>query len=188
VLVAGHDLRQVDPDYWLAHVAWVAQRPHLFQGTVLENIRMGDATIAFERVQAAARQAHADEFIERLPRGYQTEVGERGQNLSGGEAQRLALARAFLKDAPLLLLDEPTAQLDAEAEARVSDAVARLAQARTVLIVAHRLRTMRSAYRILVMDRGCVVEHGAHDELVHAGGRYARMVQTGPSLPAGEGH
>jgi len=177
VLVDGHDLARLDPDYWLRHVAWVPQRTHLFEGSILDNIRMGNAGIGFQAVRAAARAAHADEFIERLPRGYDSAVDERGQNLSGGEVQRLALARAFLKDAPLVLLDEATASLDSETETLITRAVARLAQARTVLVVAHRLRTVRAADAILVMDGGRVVEHGMHEVLVHGNTRYARMVR-----------
>ncbi|HXX12025.1 MAG TPA: thiol reductant ABC exporter subunit CydD [Burkholderiales bacterium] len=183
VLVCGHDLNQIDPDYWLAHVAWVPQRPHLFQGSILDNIRMHDETIGFERVREAARSARADEFIERLPAGYHTPLGERGLNLSGGQVQRLALARAFLKDAPLLLMDEATAALDAQTEILVTDAIAQLARGRTVLVIAHRLRTVRRADRILVMDRGHIAEHGNHDELLRAGGRYARMVRTALNHP-----
>jgi ATP-binding cassette subfamily C protein CydD len=156
----------------------VPQRPHLFRGSVLDNIRMFDEKIGFGAVRSAAQQAHAEEFIDRLPQGYETEVGERGQNLSGGQVQRLALARAFLKDAPVLLIDEGTSSLDAETEALITEAVARLAQARTVLVIAHRLRTVRNADRIVVMDGGRVVEEGTHETLVRASGRYARMITT----------
>ena len=178
VLVDGHDLNQLDPDYWLRHVAWVPQRPHLFEGSILDNIRMGDASVAFEAVRAAAREANADEFIERLPNGYDSAVGERGQNLSGGQAQRLALARAFLKNAPVVLMDEATASLDPETEALITAAIARLARARTVLVIAHRLRTVRKADAILVMDSGRVVEQGTHEVLVQGDTRYAGMVRA----------
>ena len=175
VLAGGHDLLQLDPDHWLRHVAWVPQRPHLFRGSVLDNIRMRDGTIGFGAVRAAAQQARAEEFIESLPQGYDTEVGERGQNLSGGQVQRLALARAFLKDAPVLLMDEATSSLDPETEALVTQAIASLAQGRTVLVIAHRLRTVRRADCIVVMDGGRVVEQGTHETLVNADGRYARL-------------
>ena len=178
VLIGAHGLDDLDPDHWLSHVAWVPQRPHLFRGSVLDNIRMFDEKIGFGAVRSAAQQAHAEEFIDRLPQGYETEVGERGQNLSGGQVQRLALARAFLKDAPVLLIDEGTSSLDAETEALITEAVARLAQARTVLVIAHRLRTVRNADRIVVMDGGRVVEEGTHETLVRASGRYARMITT----------
>jgi ATP-binding cassette subfamily C protein CydD len=184
VLIDGHDLIQLDPDYWLRHVAWVPQRPHLFQGSILDNIRMGDAGIGMEAVRAAARAAHADEFIERLPHGYDTAVGERGQNLSGGQVQRLALARAFLKDAPLVLMDEATASLDPETEALVTQAIANLAQGRTVLVIAHRLRTVRDAERIVVLDNGRIVEQGTHEALMRGGGRYASMIGA-PDLASG---
>jgi len=182
VLIDGHDLIQLDPDYWLRHVAWVPQRPHLFQGSILDNIRMGDAGIGMEAVRAAARAAHADEFIDRLPHGYDTAVGEYGQNLSGGQVQRLALARAFLKDAPLVLMDEATASLDPETEALVTRAIAHLAQDRTVLVIAHRLRTVRGAERIVVLDNGRVVEQGTHEALMRGGARYARMVGAHDAL------
>jgi len=178
VTVAGHDLDQLDPEHWPNHVAWVPQRPHLFRGSVLDNIRMFDGSIGFAAVRSAARQAHAEEFIDLLPQGYETEVGERGQNLSGGQAQRLALARAFLKDAPVLLLDEATANLDSETEMLVTEATAHLSRGRTVLVVAHRLHTVRNADCILVMDSGCIVEQGTHESLIHADGRYARMVNA----------
>jgi ATP-binding cassette subfamily C protein CydD len=178
VVIDGHDLDHLDPDHWLRHVAWVPQRPHLFRGSVLDNIRMFDANIGFGAVRSAAQQAHAEEFIDRLPQGYETEVGERGQNLSGGQVQRLALARAFLKDAPVLLIDEATSSLDPETEALITDAICRLAQVRTVLVVAHRLRTVRNADRIVVMDGGRVVEEGTHATLVNSDGRYARMVHA----------
>jgi ATP-binding cassette subfamily C protein CydD len=178
VLVDGHDLTHLDPDYWLRHVAWLPQRPHLFQGSILDNIRMGNASVNLEAVRAAAREANADEFIERLPHGYDSTVGERGQNLSGGQVQRLALARAFLKDAPVVLMDEATASLDPQTEALITAAIARLARSRTVLVIAHRLRTVRSADAILVMDGGRVVEHGTHEVLAHGDTRYAGMVRA----------
>ncbi len=178
VLVDGQDLIQLDPDDWLSRVAWLPQRPHLFRGSVLDNIRMFDKTIGFGAVRAAAQRAHAETFIESLPQGYETEVGERGQNLSGGQVQRLALARAFLKDAPVLLMDEVTSSLDPETESLITDAITRLAKSRTVLVIAHRLRTVRSADCIVVMDGGLVVEQGTHETLVNSDGRYARMVRA----------
>jgi ATP-binding cassette subfamily C protein CydD len=184
VRVDGRDLVRLDPEHWLRHVAWVPQRPHLFEGSVLDNIRMHDRKVGFEAVRAAARQAHADEFIEGLPQGYDTAVGERGENLSGGELRRLALARAFLKDAPVVLMDEATASLDLETEARIGQAIARLTRARTVLVIAHRLRTVRGAGCIVVMDRGRVIEQGTHDALMHTDTCYARMVRAHQRPPA----
>ncbi len=174
----GHDLAGVDPAHWLTHVAWLPQRPHLFEGSILDNIRLGVPGASIGAVRAAARDADADEFILRLPQGYDTPLGERGQNLSGGQVQRIALARAFLKDAPLVVMDEATASLDAETEARVVAALARLARGRTLLIVAHRLRSVRMADRIVVLDAGRVIEQGTHEALAQAGGLYARLVHA----------
>lgn len=177
VLVGGHDLADLDPEHWLRHVAWLPQRPHIYAGSIADNIRMGDANVDTGAVRAAARLAHADAFIERLPLGYDTPVGERGATLSGGQAQRIALARAFLKDAPLLVMDEATASLDYATEELVADALARLSRGRTVLLVAHRLRTVQHADRIVVMDQGVVVEEGAPAALARGDTRYARMIQ-----------
>lgn len=183
VLVSGHDLGSLDRAHWLRHVAWLPQRPYLFAGSILDNIRMSDASVSENAVRTAARLAHAEGFIERLPRGYDTTIGERGQTLSGGEAQRIALARAFVKDAPVLLMDEATASLDAATEALVADAIARLAVGRTVLVVAHRIRTVQRADRIVVLDNGRVVEQGTHEALVRNDSHYARMVRISSSNP-----
>ena len=183
VEAGGHDLAGVGPAHWLAHVAWLPQRPHLFEGNILDNIRLGVPGASIEAVRAAARDADADEFIGRLPQGYDTPLGERGQNLSGGQVQRIALARAFLKDAPLVVMDEATASLDPETEARVVAALARLARGRTLLIVAHRLRSVRTADRIVVLDAGRVVEQGTHEVLAQAGGLYARLVRVHDAAP-----
>lgn len=183
ISVGGHDLAELDPAHWLAHVAWLPQRPHLFEGSILDNIRLGHPGAPAEAVRAAARDADADEFILRLPQGYDTPVGERGQNLSGGQVQRIALARAFLKDAPLVLMDEATASLDPGTEARVMAAIARLARGRSLLVVAHRLRTVLAADRIVVIDAGRVVEEGTHDALARSGGLYARLVHAQEAAP-----
>jgi ATP-binding cassette subfamily C protein CydD len=180
IIVGGHQLDAIDRAHWLAQVAWLPQRPQLFEGSILDNIQLGNPGASREAVLAAARAAHADAFIARLPRGYDTLVGERGQTLSGGEAQRIALARAFLKDAPLVLMDEPTASLDPETEALIVAALARLASGRTLLVVAHRLRTVRAAERIVVLDRGRVAESGTHDALLRLGGAYAALVGALP--------
>jgi ATP-binding cassette subfamily C protein CydD len=163
-------------DIWRENVALVPQRPHLFHGSVLENIWLARPWASREEVERAAGLAGAAQFIRRLPGGYETRIGERGLRLSGGEAQRVAIARAFLKDAPLLILDEPTSSLDPESERRIRAALERLAQDRTTLIVAHRLNTIYSADRIAVLEDGRVVEKGAHDELLTRGGLYARLV------------
>jgi thiol reductant ABC exporter CydD subunit len=138
VLVDWTDLAELDPDAWRTRIAWVPQRPYLFAGTVAANIRLGRTDATDEEVRRAARDAGALEFVEALPRGFATPLGERGTGLSAGQRQRVALARAFLRDAPLVLLDEPTSNLDAESEAAVAEAVRRLAAGRTVILVAHR--------------------------------------------------
>ncbi len=175
IQVNGHDLGQMVHTDWLRQVAWVPQRPRLFHGSVLDNIRLGRPDADLAAVREAARLAHADEFIERLPQGYETPIGEAGQGLSGGQIQRLALARAFLKDAPLVVLDEPTASLDPESEALVQVALERLAEGRTLIVVAHRLATVRRADRIIVLENGRVAESGGHTDLIAAGGPYARL-------------
>jgi ATP-binding cassette subfamily C protein CydD len=169
---------------WRQHVALVPQRPHLFYGSVLENIRLGRPGASRPEVEEAAELAGVAEFVRRLARGYDAQIGERGQRLSGGEAQRLAIARAFLKDAPLLVLDEPTSSLDPESEALIREALERLTRNRTVLIVAHRLNTVRGADRIAVLDGGRVAELGTHAGLIERGGSYARLVGAYEDAPA----
>src|SRR5690606_25261374 len=152
VMADWDDLADLDPDAWRAQIAWVPQRPHLFAGTVAANIRLGRPDASDAEVRAAAEAAHAREFIEALPQGFDTPLGERGLGLSAGQRQRIALARAFLRDAPLLLLDEPTSNLDAESEAAVVDAVSRLAATRTVLLVAHRPALIALADRTVSLE------------------------------------
>ncbi len=163
---------------WRRLVAWVPQTPYLFHGTVADNIRLARPDATYDEIVWAARQAHAHEFIAALPQGYDTPIGEQGARLSGGEAQRIALARAFLKDAPLILLDEATAHLDPETEELVQEAMARLLRGRTALLVAHRLNTVLRADRILVLDGGRVVEEGSHEALLRQGGLYRRLVRA----------
>lgn len=176
VRVDGRALGELAPAEWRRQVAWVPQRAHLFHGTVLDNLLLAHPGAHPDQVAAAAAAAHADAFIRALPRGYDTPLGEGGARLSGGQAQRLALARAFLKDAPVLVLDEPTAQLDAESEALVREAMLRLRRGRTVLLIAHRLTTVFDAEQIALLDAGRVAEAGSHAELLRAGARYARLV------------
>jgi ATP-binding cassette, subfamily B, bacterial len=167
----GTDLRELQLASLRAQVAIVLQEPYLLPLTVAENIAYGRPHAGREEIEAAA--ANADGFIRRLPQGYDTVIGERGQTLSGGQKQRLAIARALVKDAPVLILDEPTSALDAETEALLLGALERLMRGRTTFIIAHRLSTVRNADRIIVLDHGRVVEEGPHEELVQRRGRYA---------------
>jgi ATP-binding cassette subfamily C protein CydD len=178
ILVDGQDLAGLDVEDWRSRLAWVPQSPRLFQGSLLDNIRLALPEADMEAVDEAARRAHAAEFIRALPEGYETLVGEGGAGLSGGQVQRIALARAFLRDATLVILDEPTANLDPESEDLVQKGIDELAEGRTLLVVAHRLATVRRADRILVLDDGQVVESGAHDSLMEARGLYYRMVNA----------
>jgi ATP-binding cassette subfamily C protein CydD len=177
VTIDGHDLTQLDIDDWRRRLAWLPQNPRLFQGTLLDNIRLGLPDAGLDAVYDAARRAHAAEFIEQLPDGYATQVGERGVGLSGGQIQRVALARAFLRDARLVILDEATANLDPASEALVQQAVDELAGGRAMLVIAHRLATVQNADRILVMQDGHIVESGKHAELTAQDGPYRRMVR-----------
>jgi len=165
----------------------VSQDTYLFHATVAENLRLARPDADQSTLEAATRAANAHDFITRLPAGYDTVVGERGLRLSGGERQRLAIARALLKDAPVLLLDEPTSSVDAENEELIQEAIRRLARGRTTIVVAHRLSTVADADRIVVLEDGRVVESGRHVELFAAGGPYARLIAaqqiTEPEAP-----
>jgi ATP-binding cassette subfamily B protein len=160
------------------HVAFVFQENMLFFDTMEENIRMGNKTASFEQVQRAARSAQCHEFIEKLEHGYQTLVGEGGTYLSGGEQQRIALARAILKDAPIVLLDEATAYADPENEGKILESFSHLIKGKTVIVVAHRLSTITNADQILYIDKGKIAEEGTHEELLALNKQYARMWQT----------
>ena len=177
VLVDGVDLRDADPSDARARIAIVPQDVTVFAASAADNIGFGRPGATRAEVEAAARAAHADEFIARLDRGYDTELGERGVTLSGGQRQRIAIARAILRDAPILLLDEATSALDAESETLVQTALERLMEGRTTIVIAHRLATILKADRILVMDRGEIVEEGTHEALVKRGGVYARLAR-----------
>ena len=175
VRVDGVDVRMTDPHALRERLAVVPQEPVIFAASVLENVRYGRPGASEEEVRAACEAAYAAEFIAQLPQGYASHLGERGVRLSGGQRQRLAIARAILADRPILLLDEATSALDAESERVVQLALERLMKRRTVLIIAHRLATVRHADRIAVMDRGRIVAVGTHDELVHKNPLYARL-------------
>ncbi len=176
ITVDGIRLQELPLSAWRAQVAWVPQNPYLFHTTVLENVRMARPEASLDEVIWAARQAHAHSFIQALPQGYDTPIGERGARLSGGQAQRIALARAFLKDAPLLILDEATSNLDPEHGTLLQEATERLMQGRTILIIAHRLSTVYRADQIWVMAGGQVVEAGTHATLLQQDGLYRRLV------------
>jgi ATP-binding cassette subfamily B protein len=158
-------------------IALVPQEPVIFATNARENIRFGRPDASDAEVEIAADLAHATEFIQRLPDGFETELGERGVTLSGGQRQRIAIARAILRDAPLLLLDEATSSLDAESETLVQTALEELMRHRTTLVIAHRLATVLSCDRILVIDQGKIVEQGTHAELLSQTGLYARLAR-----------
>ena len=177
IALDGVDVRSLRLADLRGAIAIVPQDPALFSGTVRENIAYGRPGASLEEVRSAALAAHADEFIERLPQGYETVVGERGVKLSGGQRQRVAIARAILKDPAVLILDEATSNLDAESERLIEDALGKLLVGRTTLIIAHRLSTVRRADRLVVVDHGRIVEEGTHGELLELGGVYARLYQ-----------
>ena len=182
ILLDGADLRTVSLDSLRRQVALVTQDPFLFHATIRENISFGSGAASEGKVAAAAQAANADPFIRRLPAGYDTVVGERGARLSGGGRQRVSIARAILKDAPILLLDEPTSQLDSESEALVQEALDRLMAGRTVFVISHRLSTIRSADRIIVLEGGRIAAEGTHDDLLKRSPLYRRLYELQVAL------
>lgn len=181
-----------------SHISMVSQEPSLFPATIAENIGYGRLEATREEIVEAAKAAHAHDFIVQLPEGYETLLSERGGGLSGGQKQRISIARALLKNAPLLLLDEPTSALDSQSEAQVQNAMNAVMQNRTVLVIAHRLSTVRQANRIIVLDQGSIVESGSHEELLGRDGVYRKLylknfeeeqhtAENGNSLPEERG-
>ena len=177
ILVDGVDVREADPAALRRRLASVDQEPVIFAGTIADNIRFAKPDATMNEIRAAADAALVTGFVEEQPRGFETIVGERGVMLSGGQKQRVAIARALLKDAPILLLDEATSALDAQSEHLVQRALERLMEGRTTLVIAHRLATIRNADRILVLEKGSLIDQGTHDQLVNKGGRYAELAK-----------
>jgi len=177
ITVDGYNLCDVSLDSLKKNLAFVDQETFLFSGSIRDNIRYGMMDADDQAVVEAARQAYADEFINKLPEGYDTTIGERGVRLSGGQRQRICVARALLRDAPILILDEATSALDTESEAMVQKALANLMENRTTLVIAHRLSTIMHADRIVVLDQGRVVETGSHQELLLKDGAYRNLYQ-----------
>jgi ATP-binding cassette, subfamily B, bacterial MsbA len=175
ITIDGVDVRDVSLANLRSLIGIVTQETVLFDDTIRNNIAYGRADLSLERVREAAAAAYADEFIMQLPEEYDTQIGEGGLKLSGGQRQRLAIARALLKDAPILILDEATSQLDSESESLVQKALGNLMRGRTTLVIAHRLSTVMGADRIIVMEAGRIVDHGTHQELLERGGVYKRL-------------
>ena len=192
ILIDGQDIAAVSRGSLRRQIAYVGQIVQLFRGTIRDNIGLGRIGASEAEIVAAAKAAHAHEFISSFPLGYDTPVGEHGMQLSGGQRQRIAIARALIKNAPIILLDEATAALDSESERHVQEALAELRKGRTTLVIAHRLSTITHADNILVVEAGLVVESGRHDELLRKGGRYAsfyrlQLKEQGPELEAAVG-
>lgn len=178
ITVGGMDISEIDPETLMSLYSIVFQDVTLFNNSIMENIRIGKKDATDEEVIAAAKLAHCNEFIEKLPDGYNTNIGENGSELSGGERQRISIARAFLKDAPIILLDEATASLDVDNETMIQQALSKLIQNKTVMIIAHRMRTVADAGKIVVLKDGVVAEQGTPDELIKKDGIYKHMVSA----------
>jgi ATP-binding cassette subfamily B protein len=173
ITIDGQDIAAVSRRSLRQQIGYVGQNVHLFRGTIRDNVAYGKPDASETEIVAAARAANAHDFIVESPLGYDAPVGEQGLQLSGGQRQRIAVARALIKNAPIILLDEATASLDSESERLVQDAIARLCRGRTTIVVAHRLHTIMHADRIVVVENGAIVESGLHEELMRKGGRYA---------------
>ncbi|MFA5145599.1 MAG: ABC transporter ATP-binding protein [Candidatus Omnitrophota bacterium] len=178
ILIDGMDIKDTSLKSLRQQVGIVTQETILFNDTIKANIAYGDTRASYEAIERAAISSHAHDFIKRLPAGYDTVIGDRGMRLSGGERQRIAIARALLKNPPILILDEATSQLDSEAERIVQDALDRLIQGRTVFVIAHRLSTVKAAHKIVILEKGKIVEQGSHSELIDKDGLYRRLYQA----------
>ena len=179
ISLGGQDISDIDPETLLENYSVVFQDVVLFNASIMDNIRIGKRNASDEEVMRAARLARCDEFVNRMPQGYKTIIGENGETLSGGERQRVSIARALLKDAPIVLLDEATASLDVENETKIQAGISELVRNKTVLIIAHRMRTIANADKIVVLDKGRVVETGTPEELRQQNGLFSRLAQTG---------
>ena len=178
IMIDKHEIQDLKLTFLRDQIGLVSQDPFLFNGTVAENILYGDIEASMDRVVQSAEAAHADDFIQNLPNGYDTQVGERGVKLSGGEKHRIAIARAFLKNPPILVLDEATATVDTETEAKIKDAIKHLMASRTTLVIAHRLSTLENADRIMVLKDGHLVESGTHDDLISRDSEYNNLFRN----------
>jgi ATP-binding cassette subfamily B protein len=175
ITIDGQDISAITQNDLRLQITYVPQEPLLFHRSLSENISYGRPEATQQEIEAIAKMAHAHEFIKDLPDGYDTLVGERGVKLSGGQRQRVAIARAMLKNAPILVLDEATSALDSESEALIQDGLWKLMEGRTAIVVAHRLSTVQKMDRIVVMEKGKIVEEGSHAELIHKNGVYAKL-------------
>ena len=178
ITIGGKNIREIDPEALMAYMSFVFQEMVLFSDTVMNNIRIGKKDASDEEVRSAAKMARCDEFITAMPQGYETLIGENGCTLSGGERQRISIARALLKNAPIVLLDEATASLDPENESEIQAAISELVKGRTVIVIAHRLRTVLGADKIAVLENGALAEEGTGEALLASGGLFARMYKT----------
>lgn len=176
VTLGGHDVREYDMDSLMRNFSFVFQNVYLFHDTVANNIRFGQPDAPMEKVVAAAKKARCHDFIMKLPQGYETVIGEAGGSLSGGERQRLSIARAMMKDAPVIILDEATANVDPENEKELMEAISELTREKTVIMIAHRLKTVRNADQIIVVDKGQIAQRGTHEELLRQDGIYRRFI------------
>lgn len=187
VRLRGVNVKELPMEELMAQISMVFQKVYLFEDTIYNNIAMGRPEATYEEVVEAAKKARCYDFILRLPYGFDTLVGEGGASLSGGEAQRISIARCILKDAPIIVLDEATASVDADNEVYIQQAMSELCRDKTVLVIAHRLNTIRGADRILVLDKGRIVEQGSHEELMIKGGAYRHMVELQEQMKSWNG-